>query len=208
MKKALLLIDLQKDFCRGGALEVENADEVIETANRVMKIFIRNKHLIVATKDWHPANHKSFAVNSNAKAGEVGILNGLEQVWWPVHCVEHTPGSEFHDRLDRKNISKIVYKGTDKEVDSYSGFFDNGRKNKTDLYSYLVENEIQELYVMGLAMDYCVKYTVLDALKLGYKVWLIEDGCKGVNMNSEDSLKAVEEMKKGGVLLANSINLT
>jgi nicotinamidase/pyrazinamidase len=208
MKKALLLVDLQKDFCKGGALEVRNADEVIDIANKAIKIFNRNKHLIIATKDWHPEGHKSFAVNSNTKAGEIGILNGLEQVWWPVHCVENTSGSEFHDRLNRKYISKIVYKGTDEEVDSYSGFFDNGRKNKTDLYCYLSEHEIQELYVMGLATDYCVKYTVLDAVKLGYKVWLIEDGCRGVNINPDDSRKAVEEMEQAGALLVKLINLT
>ena len=208
MKKALLLIDLQKDFCRGGALEVRNSDDVIETANRAIKAFVKNKNLIIATKDWHPAGHKSFAVNSSANIGETGMLNGLPQVWWPVHCVENTPGAEFHDRLNRKNISKIVYKGRDTEVDSYSGFFDNGRKNKTDLNCFLGENEVQELYIMGLATDYCVKYTVMDALTLGYKVWLIEDGCMGVNINPDDSQKAVEEMKKNGVLLINSINLT
>ena len=208
MKKALLLIDLQKDFCRGGALEVRNADDVIETANRAIKTFVRNRNPVTATKDWHPAEHKSFAVNSSAKVGETGMLNGLTQVWWPVHCVENTPGAEFHDKLNRKHISKIVYKGRDPEIDSYSGFFDNGRKNKTDLNSYLGEIGVQELYVMGLATDYCVKYTVMDALKLGYKVWLIEDGCMGVNINPDDSQKAVEEMKKNGALLIKSINLT
>ena len=201
LKSALLLIDLQKDFCKNGALEVKEGDEVIKTANKMIEKFNKKGSLIIATKDWHPDGHKSFAVNSNAKIGEIGELNGLMQVWWPKHCVENTSGSEFHDELNSEVINKVIYKGMDKEIDSYSAFFDNGKKNKTELDGFLKENGIDVLYIMGLATDYCVKYTVLDALSLGYKVYLIKEGCRGVNIDPEDSEEAIKEMEKFGALI-------
>lgn len=205
MNKALLLIDLQKDFCKNGALEVWEGDETIETANEAIKIFSENKDLIIGTKDWHPKTHKSFAVNSNAKVGESGILSGLEQIWWPVHCVENTEGSEFHDNLHDEKINKIIYKGTDEEVDSYSSFFDNGKKKKTELDDYLKENKIKELYIMGLATDYCVKYTALDAVDLGYKVYLVKNGCRGVNLEPGDSERALVELRNKGVNIIENL---
>lgn len=194
--KALIIVDVQKDFCKGGALEVKNGDDIVIVANKLIEKFKKENHLIIATKDWHPKSHKSFAVNSNGKIGECGILNGLTQVWWPVHCVQNEKGSEFHDKL--LPIEKIVYKGTDENVDSYSGFFDNGKINKTELDAILRKNNIDTLYILGLATDYCVKFTVLDALDLGYKVFLVEDGCKGVNLNPFDSENAIKEMISKG----------
>ena len=201
MKSALLLVDLQKDFCKNGALEVKGGDEVIKVANKMAESFSKAGSLIIASKDWHPDEHKSFAVNSNAKIGEIGELNGLAQVWWPKHCVENSLGSEFHGELNSGKINKVIYKGMDKETDSYSAFFDNGKKNKTELDSFLKENGIEVLYIMGLATDYCVKYTVLDALSLGYKVYLVKEGCRGVNISPEDSENAIKEMEKSGALL-------
>ncbi|MCI6152408.1 MAG: bifunctional nicotinamidase/pyrazinamidase [Fusobacterium perfoetens] len=202
--KALLLIDLQNDFCKNGALEVKDGDKVIFVGNLLMEKFKNSNNMILATKDWHPITHKSFASNSDGKIGELGILNGLPQVWWPNHCVENTKGSEFHPNLNSKYIDKIIFKGTNKEIDSYSGFFDNGKLNKTELDSILKKNNIDTLYIMGLATDFCVKFTVLDALQLGYKVYLVEDGCRGVNLTPNSSLDAINEMKEKGAIIINS----
>lgn len=203
--KALLIIDVQNDFCEGGNLAVKNSLEIIPVVNNLIKKFEKNNDFIIATKDWHPADHKSFASVSNTKVGEIGTLNGLPQVWWPDHCIENTKGSEFHkDFLPVKNI---VYKGNDPEVDSYSGFFDNNKVHKTKLDEILKENNIDTLYILGLATDYCVKFTVLDALSLGYKVYLVSDGCKGVNINPDDSEKAVEEMKNAGAEIIKSCEI-
>lgn len=205
--KALLLVDLQNDFCKGGALEVKEGDAVISVANSLLKKFKNEDALIVATKDWHPITHKSFASNSNGKIGEVGMLNGLPQVWWPNHCVQNTFGSEFHPELNSNLIDKTIFKGTDKEIDSYSGFFDNGKLKKTELDTILKVNNVDTLYIMGLATDYCVKFTVLDALELGYKVYLIEDGCRGVNLTPSSSKDAIKEMKNKGAIITKSFEI-
>ena len=205
--KALLLIDLQNDFCKGGALEVKEGDSVISVANSLLKKFKNEDALIVATKDWHPITHKSFASNSSGKIGEVGTLNDLPQVWWPNHCIQNTFGSEFHPELDSDLIDKTIFKGTDKEIDSYSGFFDNGKLKKTELDSILKANNIDTLYIMGLATDYCVKFSVLDALELGYKVYLIEDGCRGVNLTPTDSFEAIKEMESRGAIITKSFEI-
>lgn len=205
--KALLLVDLQNDFCKNGALEVKDGDSVISVANSLIKKFKENNDLIVATKDWHPNSHKSFAINSNGKVGELGTLNGLPQVWWPVHCVENTYGSEFHSKLDSNNIDKTIFKGNNPEIDSYSAFFDNGKLQKTDLDNFLKEKKIDTLYIMGLATDFCVKFTVLDALELGYKVYLIEDGCRGVNLTPSSSKDAIKEMKNKGAIITKSFEI-
>ena len=186
--KALLLVDLQNDFCKNGALEVKYGDSVIPVANSLIKKFRENNDLIVATKDWHPNSHKSFAINSNGKVGELGILNNLPPVWWPVHCVENTYGSEFHSELDSNNI-------------------DNGKLQKTNLDNFLKEKKIDTLYIMGLATDFCVKFTVLDALELGYKVYLIEDGCRGVNLTPSSSKDAIKEMKNKGAIITKSFEI-
>lgn len=205
--KALILVDLQNDFCSKGALEVKNGDEVIPVANTLIERFKKNNNLILATKDWHPATHKSFAINSNGKIGELGSLNGLPQIWWPVHCVQNTYGSEFHKDLNSGEIDIVVYKGDNPEIDSYSGFFDNGKLAKTTLDSILKENCIDEIYILGLATDFCVKFTVLDALDLNYKVNLVVDGCRGVNLTPDSSEKAIEEMKVKGANIIKSSDL-
>lgn len=205
--KALLLIDLQNDFCKGGALEVKEGDTVISVANSLLKKFKNEDALIVATKDWHPITHKSFASNSNGKIGEIGILNGLPQVWWPNHCVQNTFGSEFHPELNSNLIDKTIFKGTNEEIDSYSGFFDNGKLKKTELDTILKVNNVDTLYIMGLATDYCVKFSVLDALELGYKVYLIEDGCRGVNLTPTDSATSIKEMEDRGATIIKSFEI-
>lgn len=196
-KKALLLIDIQKDFCPGGALAVAKGDEVVAVANTYIEQYNKTNDLIVATQDWHPANHKSFASNHpNNKLFDFIELNGLPQVLWPDHCVEHSDGAEFHP--DLLPIPCVFCKGEDPEVDSYSGFFDNGKRNKTQLDAFLKENGVDELDVMGLATDYCVKFTVLDALELGYKVNVIKAGCRAVGMKPTDEALAYTDMIQKG----------
>lgn len=201
MKKALLVIDIQNDFCKNGSLEIDGADGIIPVVNRWIGEFKQNGNLIVATKDWHPVTHKSFAINSNGKIGEIGELNGLQQVWWPVHCVQNSYGAEFHKELNTMEIDRVVYKGENIDIDSYSAFFDNGKRYKTELDTILKSENIEEIYVVGLATDYCVKYSVLDALELGYKVNVILKGCKGVNLNPNDCDNAVEEMENKGAII-------
>ncbi len=197
--KALLLVDLQNDFLPGGALPVREGDQVIPLANEMMREF----ELVVATKDWHPANHQSFAsMHPLRKPGDRIMLNGLPQTLWPIHCVQGSHGAAFAERLNTKKIQHIAYKGTHPEVDSYSGFFDNGHRTNTGLEDYLRIKKVEELYIMGLATDYCVKFTVLDALKLGFKTFVITDGCRAVNLEKDDGQKALREMQeKGAVIL-------
>jgi nicotinamidase/pyrazinamidase len=200
--KALLLIDLQNDFCPGGALAVEEGNLLIPIANELMPRF----EMVLATQDWHPANHGSFAANHLwRKPGQVIDLNGLPQVLWPIHCVQESFGAEFVPALHNSGIHKVFVKGTDPEIDSYSGFFDNGHRKATGLGDYLKEQGVDDLYVMGIATDYCVKFTVLDALELGFKVNLIQDACRGVNLQPGDVERAVVEMtSKGAVLVTSS----
>lgn len=199
--KALLLIDLQIDFLSGGALEVKDGDQVIPIANQLMEHF----DLVVATKDWHPANHGSFAANHPwRKPGQVIDLNGLEQVLWTIHCVQNTFGSEFSPKLNDAGIHHIVYKGTDPEIDSYSGFHDNGHRKSTGLAEFLKEKGVEEVYIMGLATDFCVKFSVLDAIREGFRTNVVVDGCRGVNLAADDSAKAFEEMKAEGARLIQS----
>lgn len=194
--KALIVVDIQNDFCKNGALEVHNANSIIPIINKVINYFNENKLLVVATMDWHPREHKSFATNSNGNVGDIISLNGLSQVLWPIHCVQNSFGAELHPELLK--IDNIVYKGTNPEIDSYSGFFDNGHKVSTALLELLKSNNITELFIVGLATDYCVKYTVLDALELGFKVTVFSNCCKGVNLSPDDSEKALLEMKEKG----------
>jgi nicotinamidase/pyrazinamidase len=199
--RALIIVDLQCDFCPGGALAVPRGDETIAVANRVMPHF----STVVVTQDWHPANHKSFAVNNlGTKPGDVIEINGISQIMWPVHCVQETPGAEVHHGLDRTKATDLFKKGTDPEIDSYSAFFDNGHKKSTGLGDYLNERWIKQVYVMGLATDYCVKFTALDARKLGFDVWLIEDGCRAVELHPSDGEKAIEEMRTAGCSVVES----
>jgi nicotinamidase/pyrazinamidase len=199
--KALILVDLQYDFCPGGALEVKNGDEVIPVANQLSSKF----DLVVATQDWHPADHGSFAANHPWRyPGQVIDLNGLEQILWPIHCVQNSFGAEFVKELDTANFAAVIQKGTDKGIDSYSGFFDNGHRKATGLHDLLQEKGVEEVYIMGLAQDYCVKFTVLDALELGYSVYLITDGTRPVNLNEGDGQKALDEMEEKGAILIQS----
>lgn len=194
--KALLLIDIQNDFLPGGALAVPGGDEIIPLANELQRGF----ELIVATQDWHPPHHGSFAANHPEKnPGEIIQLDGLDQILWPVHCVQNTSGAEFAPNLNQSRISRVIQKGTDKKIDSYSGFFDNARRRSTHMEDYLRSKNVNEVFILGLATDYCVKFTALDAASLGFSTRLFEKACRGVNLNPGDVDRAVHEMRKAGV---------
>jgi nicotinamidase/pyrazinamidase len=201
---ALILVDLQNDFCPGGALPVPRGDHVIAVANRLQPHF----DLVVATQDWHPVNHGSFSANNpGKKRGDVVELAGLPQILWPAHCIEGTRGAELHPGLDQSAIARVFRKGDDPAIDSYSGFFDNGRRKSTALGEYLKERGITCVYVCGLATDYCVKYTALDSVDLGFKTYLIEDACRGVNVNAGDAQEAIRQMQAKGVIVIQSDQL-
>jgi nicotinamidase/pyrazinamidase len=201
MRDSLVLVDLQNDFVPGGALAVPNGDAVVAVANRVQARF----DLVVVTQDWHPPDHGSFAANHpGRKPGEVIQLCGQQQILWPTHCVQDTPGAEFLGDLDTTRIAEVFRKGTDRNVDSYSGFFDNGHCGATGLGAFLKKQGVTRVYVMGLATDYCVKFTALDARSLGFDTVLIEDGCRGVELQAGDIEDALAEMGAAGVSVVQS----
>ena len=192
---ALLIIDLQNDFMPGGALEVPSGDETVAVANEWMS----RTDFVVATQDWHPHGHMSFASShAGASVGDVVPLDGVDQFLWPDHCVQGTPGASFHSGLDVARIDQVVRKGTNPRVDSYSGFYDNAKRANTGLGSELRSRGIEKLTVLGLALDYCVKFTVLDALELGFDVDLVRSGCRAVNVAPGDGDRALEEISARG----------
>jgi nicotinamidase/pyrazinamidase len=196
--QALLLVDIQNDFFPGGTLGVNGADALFPLANDVQPLFAN----IIATKDWHPANHKSFATNhSHHQIHDIILLNGIQQILWPDHCIQNSTGSEFHPTLKTDRIQKIIYKGIDPEIDSYSAFFDNAHQRNTGLDAYLKEQGITDLYIMGLATDYCIRYSVLDALSLGYNTFVITDGCFGIDQQPGDIEEALNTMEAQGAKL-------
>ena len=202
--KALIIVDVQNDFCPNGALAVENGDAIIDIINVSQHQF----DLVIATQDWHPASHQSFAANNDGKSvGDVIELGGLPQVLWPTHCVQNTDGADFHPRLNTEKFARVFRKGEDENVDSYSGFFDNGHRRATGLGDYLKGENVDEVFVCGLATDYCVKFTALDARQLGFDVTLIEDACKGVELNDGDITRSVDAMREAGVAIIDSTQI-
>ena len=197
MKKALIIVDVQNDFCEGGALAVPGSGEIIPYINLLMQ---DNEYdQIVLTQDWHPANHKSFASNNGKKVGDSIILNGIPQFMWPDHCVQGTHGAEFHPDLNREKVTHIVQKGTNAEFDSYSGFQDNNHFVKTGLDDFLKYHDIQLVEIVGLALDYCIKYTCLDAAELGYVTCLQFNGTRAVNAKPDNGKNAIYEMLQNAV---------
>lgn len=204
---ALILVDLQNDFLPGGALAVAKGDEVIPVANALSSLKGKVFDLVVATQDWHPKNHGSFASNNGKKVGDMGTLAGLPQVMWPDHCVQRTEGADFAPALEFSFIDRVFQKGTDPEIDSYSGFFDNGHKKATGLGDFLKQRGVTDVTVLGLATDYCVKFTALDALMLGFQTTLVKDGCRAVNLRPDDEMKAIEEIQNAGARVVLSAEL-
>ncbi|WP_291787531.1 bifunctional nicotinamidase/pyrazinamidase [Cecembia sp.] len=199
--KALLIVDVQNDFLPGGALAVADGDQIVPVINALQEHF----NLILATQDWHPADHGSFAANHPGKrVGEFIDLNGVEQILWPVHCVQGSEGAEFHADLNKDNWAAVFQKGTQQNVDSYSGFFDNNRQGDTGLSAFLKGKDVDEIYVCGLATDYCVKFTVLDGLTEGFTTYLIADATKAVNLQEDDYDRALSEMAGNGAHIISS----
>jgi nicotinamidase/pyrazinamidase len=199
-KKALIMVDLQNDFCPGGSLAVPQGDQVIAIANRLQPYF----DCVIATQDWHPHDHTSFAINHpQHSVGDVMILDHVQQVLWPAHCVQGTQGAQFHAQLDLTRVEHYVHKGTDKYIDSYSAFFDNAHLRSTELATYLKDRGLHDIYIMGLATDYCVKYSCLDAAKLGFNVHVIKEACRGIELSEGDIEKAYQEMQAAGVKIVS-----
>lgn len=196
--KALIVIDVQNDFLPHGALAVQYGDEIIPVINQLLQQDFTVK---VATKDWHPQDHSSFAANQDKQPGDIMEINGIKQMLWPVHCVQNSFGAEFPANLDTKNIEKVFYKGLDKQFDSYSAFFDVGGNRSTGLVDYLKERKITDLYFVGLATDYCVKFSALDAKKLGFNTFVILDGCRGIHLHREDEMNTLQELRDAGILI-------
>ena len=200
---ALIIVDMQNDFIEGGALAVPGGKGLVPLINKLQPHF----DLVVATQDWHPANHGSFAANHpGEKTYDVIDLDGLAQTLWPIHCVQNTPGADFAPGLDRSRWAAIFQKGTDPKVDSYSGFFDNGKRRATGLGDFLKKRGVDQVYVLGLATDYCVKFTALDSAALGFKTTLIEDASKGVDLHPGDVQKAIGEMGQAGVTIKQAVD--
>lgn len=192
--KTLILIDVQNDFMPGGTLAVPRGDEIVPLINELQPGF----DLVIATQDWHPSGHASFASkHENTKVFDVIKLDGLDQVLWPDHCVQNTEGAAFHPDLNTSRIEAIFRKGTDLKIDSYSGFYDNAHLKSTGLAGYLKEKGATELYFAGLAADYCVYFSIKDALDEGFKCCLIEDATRA--LKEEDFEKArIDILRKGG----------
>jgi nicotinamidase/pyrazinamidase len=182
---ALILVDIQNDFCPGGSLAVKEGDRIVPVVNELQKRFA----LVVATRDWHPAGHSSF------------------ETLWPPHCVQETAGAEFVAALDTSRVARVFLKGTDLEIDSYSGFFDNEHRRATGLGDYLKERGVTDVVIVGLATDYCVKFTALDAVMLGFDTTVVADACRGVEVNEGDTARAVAEMAAAGVHITESRQL-
>lgn len=179
---ALIVVDVQNDFCPGGELAITDGDKVIPVINELIKKF----SLVVASQDWHPKNHCSFK-----KQGGV----------WPEHCVKNSWGARFVKGLDTVKFKAVFQKGDYKELDSYSAFFDNAHMNKTYLGEYLIVHKVKNVYIVGLATDYCVKYTALDAVKYGFNTYVLLDGCRGVELKKGDIQRSIEEMRKASVII-------
>lgn len=198
--RALLLVDVQNDFMPTGALPVPDGDAVVPAIHRLLAEEAWD--LVAATQDWHPPDHASFAAHHPGRTpGEQIDLDGLPQVLWPVHCVAGTPGAELVPALDTRRVEAVFRKGTDRRIDSYSGFFDNGRRKATGLDAWLRGRGVVELHVVGVATDYCVRATAIDAARAGFRVVLRTSACRGVDLAAGDVAQALDAMREAGVEL-------
>jgi len=199
----LLVIDVQNDFCPGGPLATPHGDEIFPVINRLSAHF----PMVVATKDWHPEGHISFASRHNEEPGNVIQIDGLDQVLWPDHCIPGTSGADYHPDFDTTDVNLILHKGTKKELDSYSAFFENDKKTPTGLQYYLKGHNIDNVYLLGLARDVCVFYSAMDAHRLGFKTHLVTDGSKGVDIPEGNLKEAEDAMRDSGIPFITSDEL-
>lgn len=201
--KTLIITDVQRDFMPGGALGISGANWIVPIINQINPQFER----VVAVRDWHPPGHISFASTHGKRVGETVPVKNGEQILWPDHCVQGTRGAELADELNTDRIETTFNKGTDLEVDSYSAFFDHERHRSTGLVDFLKKENLHDLYFAGVATDYCILHSVLDALELGFKVTVILDACRAINRRLGDEKRAIEAMKKKGAKIVNSEEL-
>ncbi len=195
-QSALIIVDLQNDFCVGGIMGAPHDDDFVQRINQLQACFPH----IIASQDWHPENHVSFALNhAGCKVGDAINVHGFQQTLWPRHCVQHTQGAELHPALLTERIAKRVYKGVDAEIDSYSAFYDNAHQRSTGLTDYLHSLGVTHVYLTGLLIDYCVKYSALDAVADGFEVTVIQDACCALNLNPQDETSSIAEMKAQGI---------
>ncbi len=185
-KQALIIVDVQNDFCPGGSLPVPGGDRIVEPINELIAKFQNAGAVVIATRDWHPSNHSSFSEQGGP---------------WPVHCVQGTPGAEFHPDLKINKQVVVISKATTADKDAYSGF------DGTNLESLLRDHKISKVFICGLATDYCVKATVLDALKAGFETYVVQDAVRGVDVNAGDSEEAINEMLRAGAKTIRSAEI-
>lgn len=198
--KALLIIDVQNDFCPGGKLAVPDGDAVVPIINNLIAHF----DIIIQTQDWHPSDHSSFASNHIGKNPYETIKMGYgTQVLWPDHCIQNSKGADFHPELNTQKTQVVIRKGFRKEIDSYSTFFENDKVTATGLSGYLRERGVNILYVVGLATDFCVKWSVLDGIEEGFKLFLVQDAVRGIDISGSLQI-ALEEMKEKGAVFVTS----
>jgi nicotinamidase/pyrazinamidase len=203
-QKALVVIDLQNDFCPGGALPVADGNKIIPVINSVMEKF----DVVIGTQDWHPQNQISFASNHKGKSPNDQIdLNGLTQILWPDHCVQGTPGAEFNKALNTNKFNIILRKGINPEIDSYSAFKENDRRTETGLHAYIKALNISEVHFCGLATDYCVYYSAMDSVKYGFNTYVIVDASAGIDFPAGNISAAISDMKQNGIRIINSNEL-
>ena len=206
MKKrdVLIVVDVQNDFCPGGALAVAEGDLVVPVINRIMGGFYR----VVATQDWHPKNHVSFASNHPGKKPFEQIMIGeITQTLWPDHCVPGTKGAAFHEGLHADRFDLVVRKGTNPAVDSYSAFLENDKKIRTGLDGYLKSVKAGRVFLAGLATDYCVFFSAMDAASFGFKTTVIIDACRGIDVPEHNIEISIQAMKKKGITIITSDTL-
>jgi len=198
--KALLIVDIQNDFCPGGALAVPGGDKIVPVINKLIDKF----DAIIQTQDWHPEGHSSFASSHEGKNPYDTIeMEYGTQVLWPDHCVQGSEGADFHPNLNIKKSQVIIRKGFRKEIDSYSTFFENDQKTTTGLTGYLNQRDITDLYTVGLATDFCVKWSILDGIDEGFNMHIVEDAVKGIDLDGSVD-QAWKEMKEKGVKITSS----
>jgi nicotinamidase/pyrazinamidase len=202
--RALIIVDVQNDFCPNGALAVDDGDAIIPLINNMAPAF----DCVVLTQDWHPENHRSFASNhSDKNPYDTVEMEYGDQVLWPDHCMQGTKGAEFHPDLITNPAHLIVRKGFRAGIDSYSAFFENDHTTVTGLHGYLQARGVTELMLTGLASDFCVKWTALDGIELGYTVCVVEDAVRGIDLNGSVDA-AFQEMKEAGVKMLHSKDIT
>ena len=204
LKNCLIMTDIQNDFCPGGALAVAEGDKIIPIVNRLAPEFDK----VVATQDWHSFGHISFASTHRKQPYEIMTIDGIQQVMWPDHCVAGSFGADFHNDLDLQEVDLIIRKGNDLNIDSYSTFLENDKKTSTGLHFYLKGFEIKDLYFCGLATDYCVYYSVMDAIEMGFRVSVILDACRGVDVPAGNIAATIQRMKERGARILNHDELS